>query len=200
MIDVGLASVIGADRLTDGESSTARLRAGQPIRVDVYGPVNYLAYVPFEQAFPWSGEWDEVPAARAAALGFDLLTALALFALGGAAARGARRAGPWASRSPSPGSPTRSRSTRSAPASTTRWSRCWSPRRLLVLSSAPAAGRCAALAGLTKFGPLALVPLLAAGTGDRRPRSLLAFAPAFVAVAARGDRAGHRRQRASRAV
>ena len=53
------------------------------MRGDVYGPVNYLAYVPFEQAFPYEGEWDDVPAARAAALAFDLLTALALFAFGG---------------------------------------------------------------------------------------------------------------------
>jgi hypothetical protein len=54
---------------------------------------------------------------------------------------------------------------------------------MLVLASAPARGALAALAGLTKFGPLALVPLLAAGQGDRRPRSLIAFGIAFAAVA-----------------
>ena len=31
---------------------------------------------PFEQAFPWSGTWDDLPAAHAAALFFDLLTML----------------------------------------------------------------------------------------------------------------------------
>ena len=83
VIDVGLAGVIGADRIVDGdEVYGAGASSGLPIRGDVYGPVNYIAYVPFEQAFPWSGEWDEVSAARAAALGFELLTALALFALG----------------------------------------------------------------------------------------------------------------------
>jgi hypothetical protein len=87
VIDVGLAGVIGADRLTHGEDVYgADFSQGLPpssdIRGDVYGPVNYLAYVPFELAFPWSGHWDDVPAARAAALGFELLTALALFGLG----------------------------------------------------------------------------------------------------------------------
>jgi branched-subunit amino acid transport protein AzlD len=55
---------------------------------------------------------------------------------------------------------------------------------LLVVTSPPARGALAALAGLTKFGPLALAPLLAAGTGDRRPRQLIGFSLAFVAVAA----------------
>ena len=87
VIDVGLAGVIGADRLTDGEDIYGEdfsqgLPPSSDVRGDVYGPANYLAYVPFEQAFPWSGHWDDVPAARAAALGFELLTALALFGLG----------------------------------------------------------------------------------------------------------------------
>ncbi len=55
---------------------------------------------------------------------------------------------------------------------------------LLVVASPPARGALAALAGLTKFGPLALAPMLAAGTGDRRPRTLALFAAAFLAVAA----------------
>ena len=82
-----------------------------------------------------------------------------------------RRGPPSASRWPTPGSPTRSRCTRSARASTTRWWRCWSsaacswsPRRRLE-------ERSPALAGLTKFGPLILAPLFAAGHGERRPRA-----------------------------
>ncbi|MGH2956755.1 MAG: hypothetical protein ACRDL6_07160, partial [Solirubrobacterales bacterium] len=55
---------------------------------------------------------------------------------------------------------------------------------LLVLSSSPARGALAALAGLTKFGPLGLAPLLAAGTGERRPRPLIVFSVAFLATAA----------------
>ena len=87
VIDVGVAGVVGADRLADGddiysEDFTSELPESGDVRGDVYGPVNYLAYVPAEQAFPWEDEWDDVPAARYAALAFDLLTALALFALG----------------------------------------------------------------------------------------------------------------------
>jgi hypothetical protein len=183
VIDVGLASVIGADRVTDGEFLYgAGSASGQPIRVDVYGPINYLAYVPFEQLFPWSGEWDSVPAARAASLSFDLLTALLLFALGGSLRRGAdgRTLGlalafAWLAYPFTLYGVGSSFNDMLVALLVTA--------SLLVLSSAPARGALAALAGLTKFGPLALVPLLAAGTGERRPRALAGFALAFVVVA-----------------
>src|SRR4051794_4223260 len=184
VIDVGLAGVIGADRLVDGnEVYGPGASSGMPIRGDVYGPVNYVAYVPFEQAFPWSGHWDDVSAARAAALGFELLTALGLFALG--------------------------RRVRAGPEGTTlgiALAYAWLAYPftmyalgssfndglvaflivccLLALSSAPARGALSALAGLTKFGPLILAPLFAAGHGDRRPRTLVLFALAFLATAA----------------
>jgi hypothetical protein len=51
---------------------------------------------------------------------------------------------------------------------------------LLVISSAPARGTVAALAGLTKFAPFALAPLLLRGTEDRpRERSVVAYVLAF---------------------
>src|SRR5439155_20058428 len=53
-----------------------------------------------------------------------------------------------------------------------------------VLSSPPARGAASALAGLTKFGPLILVPLFASGHGERRARPLILFAIAFLAAAA----------------
>jgi hypothetical protein len=184
VIDVGLAGVIGADRLADGDEVYGPgASSGMPIRGDVYGPVDYLAYVPFEQAFPWSGQWDEVSAARAAALGFELLTALALFGLG--------------------------RRVRAGPEGTTlgiALAYAWLAYPftmytlgssfndglvallivccLLVLSSPPARGALTSLAGLTKFGPLILAPLFAAGHGERRPRALILFAVAFLAAAA----------------
>ncbi len=57
VIDVGVAGVIGADRLTDGDDIygddfSEGLPESGDVRGDVYGPVNYLAYVPAEQAFP----------------------------------------------------------------------------------------------------------------------------------------------------
>ncbi len=188
VIDVGLAGVIGADRLAHGEDVyTEEFSEGLPpsadVRGDVYGPVNYLAYVPFELALPWSGSWDEVSAARAAALGFELLTALALFVLGRRL-----RAGPegvtlgialayaWLA----------------YPFTMYTLGSSFNDALVallvvccvLVVASPAARGALSALAGLTKFGPLILAPLLAAGTGERRARPLIAFALAFLAVAA----------------
>lgn len=82
VIDVGYASVIGADHIEHGKALYDGHFASDPSNGDTYGPVNYLAYVPFEQILPWSGKWDDVPAAHAAATAFDLLTALGLFLLG----------------------------------------------------------------------------------------------------------------------
>jgi hypothetical protein len=82
VIDVGYAGVIGADRVVDGDSLYGSGFSEDVERGDTYGPVNYLAYVPFEQAFPWSGRWDGLPAAHGAAITFDLLTIAGLFLLG----------------------------------------------------------------------------------------------------------------------
>ena len=51
-------------------------------RGDTYGPVAYAAYVPFEAIWPWRGTWDDLPAAHAAAVVFDLGSALLLYVLG----------------------------------------------------------------------------------------------------------------------
>jgi hypothetical protein len=189
VIDVGLAGVIGADRLTHGEDIYGEdfsqgLPPSSDVRGDVYGPANYLAYVPFEQAFPWSGHWDDVPAARAAALGFELLTALALFGLGRRLRRrrdegttlGVALAYAWLA----------------YPFTMYTLASSFNDALvallvvccLLVVSSPPARGALSALAGLTKFGPLILAPLFAAGPGERRPRPLVLFTVGFLAVAA----------------
>jgi len=166
VIDVGYSGVIGADRLTSGE----RLYGAFPLdnaRGDTYGPVTYLAYVPFELAFPWSGTWDDLPAAHAAAIAFDLATAALLYALG------RRLRGPvlgtlllyaWATYP----------FTLLVQASNANDALVAALVTLALLAPAGSAGRGAAvaLAGLTKFAPLALAPLLLA----HRPRALLAFA------------------------
>ncbi len=83
VIDIGVAGVVGADHISQGqELYDGGFAPGVGIRGDVYGPLNYLAYVPFEAIFPWHGHWGDVPAAHAAAIAFDLLTALGLLALG----------------------------------------------------------------------------------------------------------------------
>ena len=80
-IDVGYAGVVGADRIAHGEpiydNFPDDISAG-----DTYGPVNYLAYVPFEAIWPWSGEWDDLPAAHGAAVLFDIAAFTFLLLLG----------------------------------------------------------------------------------------------------------------------
>jgi hypothetical protein len=77
VVDVGFAGVAGADRLQQG------LELYTPdAHLDTYGPLNYVAYIPFERIWPYQGEWDSLPAAHAAAITFDLLTIAGLFVLG----------------------------------------------------------------------------------------------------------------------
>src|SRR3954447_6672321 len=81
VIDVGYAGVIGADRIADGTKLYGTFPKDNE-HGDTYGPVNYVAYVPFEQAMPWSGRWDDLPAAHAASVAFDLLCLVLLFLVG----------------------------------------------------------------------------------------------------------------------
>jgi hypothetical protein len=181
VIDVGYAGVIGADKLLHDKPIYGNWPHDNA-NGDTYGPVSYFAYVPFRAIFGWSGSWDELPAARAAAIAFDLLTLLALFFLGrrirgptvGAALAYAWAAYPF-----------------------TLWTLSSNTNdslvallltvALLVVTSAPARGVAAALAGLTKFAPLALAPLFLRGVGcGVRKRSvvlyILTYALTIVAV------------------
>jgi hypothetical protein len=82
VIDVGYAGVVGADRVVDGDELYGQGFSADVERGDTYGPVNYLLYVPFEQALRWSGAWDDLPAAHGAAIAFDLLAIGGLLLLG----------------------------------------------------------------------------------------------------------------------
>jgi hypothetical protein len=81
VIDVGYASVVGADKIGHGLPVYTPFPSNVG-RGDTYGPLTYLAYVPFEQLWPWSGKWDDLPAAHAAAIGLDAAAALVLFFVG----------------------------------------------------------------------------------------------------------------------
>jgi hypothetical protein len=180
VIDVGYSGVIGADRLTHDQTLYGNFPADDPSG-DTYGPVNYYAYVPFELAFPWSGRWDDLPAAHAAALFFDLATLVALF---------------WVGRRLVPGP----RGNRLGVILAYAWASY--PYTLFVLSSnandslvallvvlafgaaySPRGrGALVALASTVKFAPLALAPLFA-GFDRRRTRDAVAFGLALAAVA-----------------
>jgi hypothetical protein len=173
VIDVGYASVVGADRVAPGE----QLYGDFPEDVsqgDTYGPVNYLAYVPFEAIWPWQGEWDDLPAAHGAAVAFDLAVFGLLILLGlrirpGPAGRklAATLAFAWAAY-PYTAFALESNSNDTLVAALL-------VALLLVLARPAARGVLAALATLTKFAPIVLVPMLATYDGRAR-RFGLAFA------------------------
>jgi hypothetical protein len=181
VIDVGYSGVVGADYITHGHGLYNGTFPADNIHGDTYGPVNYLAYVPFEQVFPWSGKWDDLPAAHAATIAFDLLTLLGLFLLGRRL-----RAGPagntlgitlafaWAAY-PYSLYVVSTNSNDSLVAALTVYA-------LLALASPPGRGVLLALGGAAKFAPLALAPLFARGTDALRSRRTLVAALTMVVV------------------
>jgi hypothetical protein len=174
VIDVGYAGVIGADKLIHDKPLYGNWPKDNASG-DTYGPVAYYAYVPFRLIFGWSGTWDDLPAAHAAAIVFDLLTLFGLYWLGRRVrgpTLGVVLAYAWAAYP------------------FTLWTLSSNTNdslvalllviALLVITSAPARGVVGALAGLTKFAPFALAPLLLRGIDpppDRRQivRYVLAF-------------------------
>ena len=180
VIDVGYAGVIGANKLLHGQQLYGHWPKDNS-QGDTYGPAAYYAYVPFKAIFGWSGTWDDLPAAHAAAIAFDLLTMLGLFFLGRrirGPTLGTVLAYAWAAYP------------------FTLWSLSSNTNdslvalllvaTLLVVTSAPARGIMAALAGLTKFAPLALGPLFLRGPGEGWPRrrALVAYALAYAGTIA----------------
>ncbi len=193
VIDVGYASVLGADRIADGHALYGPGFSKDVERGDTYGPVSYLSYVPFEQALPWSGAWDDLPAAHGAALAFDLLTLAGLMLLGrrlrpGRAGRelGIALGFAWAAY-PYTLFALETNSNDSLVALVTvaaMLSLTMDPVR--DGGAAATRGVIVALGAAAKFTPLALAPLLAAGTGEvkGRWRSWLVFAIALLAALA----------------
>ncbi len=180
VIDVGYSGVIGADRISQGEDLYGDWPRDNE-HGDTYGPANYLIYVPFEAIWPWSGSWDDLPAAHAAAVVFDLLCLAGLFLLGRrirGPTLGVVLAYAWAS------FPFTlfSLATNSNDALVA----ALLIAALLVATSAPGRGVFAALAATTKLAPLILVPLLATHGAPpaSRVRTIAKFAVAFAVVAA----------------
>jgi hypothetical protein len=171
VIDVGYSGVIGADKLAHGNPIYGGF-AKDDEHGDTYGPFTYEAYVPFEQAFPWSGRWDDLPAAHAAAIFFDLLCVGGLFLLGRRVrgpTMGLALAYAWAA-FPFTLFAMNTNSNDALVAALLIGT-------LLVAGRPAARGVLGALAGMAKFAPLALAPLLL----FQRPRSWR-FVAAFAAT------------------
>jgi hypothetical protein len=192
VIDVGYAGVIGADHLAHGDAIWGNFPSDNQFG-DTYGPFNYYAYLPFELALPWSGSWDHLPAAHAAAIVFDLATVAGLFVLGRRLRPGADGTGlgvilgfAWAAY-PFTDYALQSNSNDTLLAALLVWS-------LVVFAMPLWRGVSLALAVAAKFAPLPLLPLYAsgeAGFGGRgggrrwsRLRPLGAFVAAFAATIA----------------
>ncbi|HVY77689.1 MAG TPA: glycosyltransferase 87 family protein [Solirubrobacterales bacterium] len=173
VIDVGYASEVGANRIAHGEPVYDNFPADVS-QGDTYGPVNYLAYVPFERIWPWSGEWNDLPAAHGAAVFFDLATFALLILLGRRIRPGpegnklaASFAFAWAAY-PYTAYALLSNSNDTLVAMLL-------VATLLALARPAARGVMTALATLAKFAPAVLVPMLAT-YGERRSRFTVAFA------------------------
>ena len=179
VIDVGYAGVVGADRIAHGEPIYDNFPEDVS-QGDTYGPVNYLAYVPFERIWPWSGTWNDLPAGHGAAVFFDLATFALLIFLGRRIRPGpagnklaATLAFGWAAY-PYTAFTLLSNSNDSLVAMLL-------VATLLVLAKPAARGAMAALATFAKFAPGALAPMLLT-YGERRRRFVLAFAATTAAV------------------
>lgn len=81
VVDVGYSGVIGAYRILNNQTPYGHMSSDDQ-NGDTYGPFNYLVYVPFVRLLGWSGSWDDLPAAHAAAVFFDLATMAGLYVAG----------------------------------------------------------------------------------------------------------------------
>jgi hypothetical protein len=195
VIDVGYAGVIGADRITHGQTVWG-LNAFPSDNSfgDTYGPFNYHAYIPFELVLPWQGAWDELAAAHAASIAFDLATVAGLLVLGrqlGGTRLAVILGFAWVAY-PFTDYALQSNSNDTLIAALLVWA-------LVLFGSPVKRGALLALAALAKFAPLALAPLFA--TGERglwipghdpggqglrpsRGRALALFSIAFIGASA----------------
>jgi hypothetical protein len=206
VIDVGLAGVIGAQRIAeDGQMPYGhmpddtgkecgpadadgyvreRIQTNGRCEVangrgDTYGPVSYLAYVPGFAALGWSGKWDYLPAAHFTSILWDVLALVGLGALGlrfGGPRLGATLAFAWAAY-PFTQYVSSSNTNDAIMPALLVWG-------LVLATSAPARGLFVGLAAWTKFAALVLIPLWASYPHAlRAPGRKLAFVGGFLAAA-----------------
>ena len=182
VIDIGFANVVGADRIANGEDVYDGQFTPLIDRGDSYGPVSYISYVPFEQALPWEGGLDPLPAAHFAAIVFDLAVAGLLLLAGrrlreGRAGRdlGIALAFAWFAYP-------YTFYALDANGGNDALVAALLVAALIAFASPVRRGLALGLGAATKFGPLALAPLFAAGPGERRLRSTVLFSLVFVAV------------------
>jgi hypothetical protein len=203
VIDVGYAGVIGAERISHGQSPYGHMPVEDSLppcgpadadgeirnriqtngrcesandRGDTYGPVSYLAYLPGYWIRGWSGKWDDLPAAHLTSILWDFVCLVGIGLVGkrfGGNRLGVTLAFAWATY-PFTLYVSMSNTNDAILPAFLIWG-FW-------LSTIPwARGALAALAGLTKFAPLLVAPLWATYPDVRRPhRPKVLFAVGFV--------------------
>jgi hypothetical protein len=203
VIDVGYSGVIGGERIAHGQSpyghfpveddlkacgpkdadgeireriqADGRCESANP-QGDTYGPVAYEAYLPGYLAFGWSGKWDDLPAAHASSIAFDLLCLLGLALIGlrfGGTRLAATLAFAWVAY-PFTQYVSSSNTNDALPPLFLIWG-FW------LVTSPAARGAAVALSGWTKFATLLLAPLWASyPDAYARPRQKLVFLAAFL--------------------
>jgi hypothetical protein len=207
VIDVGYSGVVGAARISQGESpygnfpvedklkacgpadqdgeirdriqTNGRCESANP-QGDTYGPVAYEAYVPGYWFFGWSGKWDDLPAAHFAAVVSDVLCMLGLALVGlrfGGIRLAVTLAFAWVAW-PFTQYVSNSNTNDALPPLFLIWG-FW------LVTSAFARGVFSALAGWTKFAPLLVAPLWASYSDSfARPREKLVFLGGFLVATA----------------
>jgi hypothetical protein len=180
VIDVGYAGVLGANRIAHGLSLYNWSLDWHP---NTYGPITYLAYMPFEWIWPNHGAWDDLPAAHAAAVAFDVITTWGMYVLGtrlreGQAGRalGIALVYAWVA-FPYSTYVLESNSNDSLTAAFVVWA-------LVFMRSPAIRGALIALGGAAKFAPWALAPLMGSGRGERRGVQWFLFLVGFTTVLA----------------
>ena len=189
VIDVGYAGVIGADRIADGDALYGAGFSEDVERGDTYGPVNYLLYLPFEQALPWSGSWDDLPrrTARRSPSTCSRWAGWCCWACGCGRERGAaagRCAGLRVGGLPLYGVRARDQLQRHARERSSAWPRCWPdarPRPDARVGAAARRGRRAGGGGQVR--PARAGAAVRAGP-RRRPLQVLLFVAALAAALA----------------
>jgi len=202
VVDVGLAGVIGAQRIVEdgqmpfgnmpedegeecGDADSEgyvreRIQTNGRCEVangrgDTYGPISYLAYVPGFVALGYDYKWDYLPAAHFTSLLWDTLALIGMGALGfrfGGLRLGATLAFAWAAY-PFTQYVSSSNSNDSIMPALLIWG-------LFFVTSAPARGLFVGLAAWTKFASLLLLPLWASYPKALKwPRQQLLFLAGF---------------------
>jgi hypothetical protein len=209
VIDVGLAGVIGAQRIAeDGEMPYGNMpddegeECGEPDaegyvreriqtngrcevangRGDTYGPISYLAYVPGFLAMGYDFEWDYLPAAHFTSLLWDSLALIGMGVLGlrfGGTRLGVTLAFAWAAY-PFTQYVSSSNSNDAIMPAFLIWG-------LVFVTSAPARGLFLGLAAWTKFAAFLLLPLWASyPKATRWPRQQLLYLAGLALATALG--------------